>query len=366
MEMIQPRLAAHFEPALHYVLPTRWGLQNTSSWDDGRSDVADQNLQGLDKSNNHTLNLNPRVVARNIVRSIPIIAARERDLSGQDPSAEIGSSRTSRQEGRQRRQRNSMQTLSELKEPSIQPGLREGAKPNDFGSARITPQPEETPSRRSSIFASSRMASPSDPSPELREVRKAERKAGRERRHEPEKAAPFALVEEEHPSEEPVHLKMLNVRRKLDGLQPEETVLPSIPEEKRLLMKPDPEPVDRPAPRIIRPEAEIVPLGSIRENENRGIEDGFGHKNVEPNIGIKSSVPSASSGIIRVQPRVKSYFETKRNEISEKVEKPEAVAPIQVTIGRIEIRATTTSATRQRIRADPPVMSLEDYLKIKR
>ena len=66
-----------------------------------------------------------------------------------------------------------------------------------------------------------------------------------------------------------------------------------------------------------------------------------------------------------MQPRVKSYYEPKRWKM-EKVEKPEAMAPVQVTIGRIEIRATTASAPRQRIRADPPVMSLEDYLKIKR
>jgi hypothetical protein len=200
-------------------------------------------------------------------------------------------------------------------------------------------------------------------------VRKAERKAGRERRPEPEEAAHFAPVEEEHPSKEPVRLKKLTARRTSNGFQPEETVLPSIPEEKRISMKqePDPEPVDRLAPRIIRPEAGIVPLGSLGENEKkRGIEDGIGHKNVEPNTGIKPSVPSASSGMIRVQPRVKSYFEPKRNEMSEKVEKPETVAPVQVTIGRIEIRATTASAPRQRIRADPPVMSLEDYLKIKR
>lgn len=372
MEVIQPRLAARFEPVLHHALPISWSLQNSLQGDDGPSCAADGHPQDPGELNQYPLNLQPGVVARQdvarkMVRSIPNIAAREQGLSGQDPSAEIGSSRKTGQEGRQRRQRNSMQTLSELKELSIQPELREYATPNALDSARIIPQPEETTSRRSSIFASSRMANPSETSPELREVRKAERKAGRERRPEPEEAAPFVPVEEEHPSKEPVRLKKLTARRTSNGFQPEETVLPSIPEEKRVSMKqePDPEPVDRRAPRIIRPEAENVPLGSIGENKKKGIEDGIGRKNVEPNIGIKPSVPSASSGMIRVQPRVKSYYEPKRWKMEE-VEKPEAMASVQVTIGRIEIRATTASAPRQRIRADPPVMSLEDYLKIKR
>ena len=60
-----------------------------------------------------------------------------------------------------------------------------------------------------------------------------------------------------------------------------------------------------------------------------------------------------------------SYFRPKRNEISDKVAKPETSAPVQVTIGRIEIRATPETAKPQRKRADPPVMSLEDYLKNK-
>ena len=98
MEVIQPRLASRFEPVLHHALPISWSLQNSLQGDDGPSCAADELSQYPGELNQYPLNLQPRVVARqdvarNMVRSIPNIAAREQGLSGQDPSAEIGSSR---------------------------------------------------------------------------------------------------------------------------------------------------------------------------------------------------------------------------------------------------------------------------------
>jgi hypothetical protein len=125
-------------------------------------------------------------------------------------------------------------------------------------------------------------------------------------------------------------------------------------------------PADPSASRIKQQEGGAVHIASIREN---GEEEGAKYdrlKAVEPIAGIRQSMPSISPAMVAAQARVKRYSGTKCNETTEKAAKPETEASVQVTIGRIEIRASPVAATPQRKRTEPQVMSLEDYLKIKR
>lgn len=114
------------------------------------------------------------------------------------------------------------------------------------------------------------------------------------------------------------------------------------------------------------PEEEIVP-SAIVEEDNNGIlrEYGIGHKSGET-IMIDPLKTLVSSGMMGAWPHVKSYFGPQENEASHDMAKPKTDPPVIVTIGRIEIRATSGVAAPQRKRTVPPAMSLEDYLKNKR
>jgi len=77
----------------------------------------------------------------------------------------------------------------------------------------------------------------------------------------------------------------------------------------------------------------------------------------EPPAGLIARLPAA----ITVQPRVSAYGEPAAPPSAE----PVSPTPIiQVTIGRIDVRATPApAAPAQRQRATPPVMGLDDYLR---
>jgi hypothetical protein len=91
---------------------------------------------------------------------------------------------------------------------------------------------------------------------------------------------------------------------------------------------------------------------------------------VTPHIQPSSSpttIPSTSATVV-VQPQVMPYVEPKASAPTQVTATPEPMPTIQVTIGRIEVRATpppTPPSQRQREtlpRSAPPVMSLDEYL----
>jgi hypothetical protein len=176
---------------------------------------------------------------------------------------------------------------------------------------------------------------------------------------------PFTPVEEKQIPREPSYEQEPIERRTSESRRPEKFVPHAFVEEELVSMKqkPNREALDRPASENTRPEEGIVPFALVEGNKKRSV---IRHKTGELIVSIKPLTQSISPGMVVAQPYVKSYFRPKRDEILDKVAKPETTATVQVTIGRIEVRATQAAAIPQRKRAEPPVMSLEDYLKIKR
>ncbi len=88
---------------------------------------------------------------------------------------------------------------------------------------------------------------------------------------------------------------------------------------------------------------------------------------VQPSVKVKAhsepiSVPSTSATVV-VQPQIKPHVERKALAPVQEQTTPEPIPTIQVTIGRIEIRATPPPiAPSQQQRPTPSVMSLDQYL----
>ncbi len=353
MEVIQPRLASRFEPAPQHILPAQRGLQSFVSKDREPANAADrysQDHDDRDASDHYSPDRYARVAARNIVGSSSALEVRDPDPSGHESIVETEKSFSS-------------------------PVRGEGDTPASFEVARQTPSaPEEMTSGRSSIYRFSGLASPPETAPVPGTVQKVLEKNGLENRPPMEGPAPFAPTEEEQISRELSYGGKSTERITSDGRRSDKIVLfpskeekPVFPEQKPNL---DLKSLDRLASRIVQREEEIMPIASIEVNEKKSGESGakrdIRHKVVEPIAGIKPLMPSISPVMAASQPNAKSYFGPKRNEISEKVAKPETSASVQVTIGRIEIRAAPATTTPQRKRTEPPVMSLKDYLKNKR
>lgn len=344
MDVIMPRLASRFEPASRHSLPAEWGLQSFVGKDIEPMNAEDRyshDHNDRDPSDHFSPDHYARVAVRNIVRSSPALAVRSPDSSGHESIFETESARAA---GLQSQQYRSMPPISETK--------------TSFRA-------EEIAFDRSSV---SRLASPAETSPAPGTVQKTTKEIELKHRPPLEGSAP---TREEQIFREPGH-KMKSARRRTserprpDGnvsllSQEEKPVSPE--QESNLSLKS----VDRLASGIEPREEEIIPAALIEVNEKKsGAKHDIRHKIIEPIASIKPLMPSISPVMVAAVSNSKSYFGPKRNEISEKVAKPETSASVQVTIGRIEIRAMPATATPQRKRTEPPVMSLEDYLKNKR
>ena len=324
MEVIQPRLASRFEPTSQRFLPDERSLHNSMSRDVEPTNSADQFAQDHDASNHYAPDSYTKVAARNIVvRSSPALAAGNPDSPGPEALVE--------------------------KEPFSSSGQAEGDMQANFETSRQPSLPSEgegMTSDRSSILGFSGLASSRKTAPAREMVQKVIEKIGLEYQISPEEPSPFAPIEEKIIPLSIPEGKHVSPKQKTD-----------------LILKA----VDRSAYKIGQRKEEVMPHVSIDKNEQKsGTEHGIRQKSRELIAGTKPSKPSVSPGMVAAQPHVKSYFRSEGNEILDKVAKPETSAPVQVTIGRIEIRATPATATPQRKRADHPVMSLEDYLNIKR
>ncbi len=345
MEVIQPRLASRFEPAPQHILPAQKSLQSSVSRN-GEYIAEDEYAQDNDASNHYALNNHAKVTAKNLVRSRPALVAGDPDSHGPETLVETESTGAARPQSPQKR---SMPPISEKRMPFSSSGQAEGDMQANFETSRQPSLPSEgegMTSDRSSILRFSGLASSRKTAPAREMVQKAIEKIGLEYQISPEEPSPFAPIEEK-------------------------TIPLSIPEGKHvspeqktdLILKV----VDRSASKIGQRKEEVMPHVSIEKNEQKsGTEHGIRQKTGELIAGTKPSKPLVSPGMVAAQPYVKSYFRSEGNGILDMVAKPETSASVQVTIGRIEIRATPATATPQRKRADHPVMSLEDYLKIKR
>lgn len=112
---------------------------------------------------------------------------------------------------------------------------------------------------------------------------------------------------------------------------------------------------------------EAVTFLSANEKE-RGSSPGQSSKHeISEKVASPQSLKKrAPPGIVVVRPSVKSHMGAESNARGERMAKAEIKPDVQVTIGRIEVRATPATATQQRKRDYPSEMSLDEYLKIKR
>lgn len=81
-----------------------------------------------------------------------------------------------------------------------------------------------------------------------------------------------------------------------------------------------------------------------------------------PTIGRVEPTLTRAAHTVMVQPHVASYVNPAVPASIEPLDAPQPAPTIQVTIGRIEVRATPPSALPQSKRLTPPVMSLDEYL----
>lgn len=363
-EVIRPRLASRFEPAPKHILPAERSLQGP----DGEPAIAlHVYAQDNDASNYNSLDNHAKATAKNLVRSRSALADQDPDSSGPATLAETESNRARRPQSSQKR---SMLPIYERKMPFSPSVQSEGDMQANFETARLNfLPPEEITSGHSSISGSFGMASSPGTDNAREMVQKAKEKIGREYQTSPQEPSPFAPIEEDQTTSR-LGNEMKSTGRTSRGPRQEQIVSLSIPEGKQvssektdLILKV----VDRSISEIRQRKEEVASHGSIEKNEQKiGTERSIRQKTAELIAGLKPLMPLVSPGMVAAQPYVKSYFKQEGNEIPYKVANPENSAPVQVTIGRIEIRATPATATPQRKRADPPVMSLEDYLKIKR
>jgi hypothetical protein len=309
IEVIQPRLASRFEPEPHHILPAYRNFQTSVRGDDGPSNVSDLYNRDHYASNHYASDNQQEVTTRNMPRSSPALEAEDLDSSGHETLIEIVSAKApglnSPQYRHQQPISKTIEPFSSSQSQADMPANRETVRSTSSLLGGNTP---DLPS----IPASSRMVSPHQTAPDIKIAQKAIRKSRPEHQPLSEEPMPFAPVEERQTAGEPNHERKAIKRRTWESRRPQK----------------------------------IVPLAVVRE-EQMSME----HK---PNLKALD------------RPAVMSYFGTKQNEILGKLLKPETTASVQVTIGRIEIKATPEAATSQRKRAEPPVMSLEDYLKIKR
>jgi hypothetical protein len=366
MDVIKPRLASRFEPGSHHTLPAYKNFQSYVSGDDRPSNAADQNAPDRYAADQDAFDRYAKVSARNIARSSPAPAAEDSDSSGHETIDQAESIKATRLRSQPYR---NLSPITEPNKPFSSSGQIHANIPATLKTVRHMPSAssEVTKSDRSLISESSGMVSSHQTSPEPRMVQKVVEKARSE--HPFLEPMPFTSVEEKQISGEPgVEQKPIK-KRTLETKRPEGIVLLAPGEEEQVSteQKADRKALDRPAPKNMRLQEEIVPTISVEENGKIGaMKNGIRHKTGEPNNSIKPLTSSASPGMVVAQPYVKSHLRPKRDELSDKATKPELAAPVQVTIGRIEIRATPATAAPQRKRTEPPVMSLEDYLKIKR
>ena len=367
MEVIQPRLASRFEPAPQHILPSQKSLQSSKSRN-GEYIAEDEYAQDNDASNHYSLDNHAKVNAKNSVRSRPALVAGDPNSQGPETLEETESTGAARPQSSQKR---SMPPISEKRMPFSPSGQVDRDMQANFETARqSSPPPEEMTSDRSSVSGSSGLPSSRKTAPAREIVQKAIEKIGMEYQISPEEPSPFAPIEEEQTSRE-LGNERRPTRRTPRGQRREQIFPLSIPEGKQVSLEQKPDlilkAINRSSYRIRQRIEEVLPHASIEKNEQKsGTEHGIRQKTGDPIADIKPLMLSVSPGMVAAQPYVKSYFRSKGNEILDKVEKPETSAPVQVTIGRIEIRATPATTTPQRKRADHSVMSLEDYLKIRR
>ncbi len=359
MEVIQPRLASRFEPTPQRFLPAESSLRNSVSRDVEPINSLDQFAQDCEASNHYAPDSYTKVAARNIVSRSP--AAGNPDSPGPEALVDVESTGAARP---QRKQDRTIQPISEPKERFSSSGQREGDWQANFETSRQSSLPlKGTSSDRSSILGFSGLVSSPETAPSLETVQKVTGNIGPEYRSSPEEPSPSAHFEEEQTSRK-LSYERKSTRRTSEGPRPEKIVPISVPEQNQNLSL---KVVSLPVSRIMQREEEIVPMASIEDIEKkRGATGGIRHETVVPIARIKPLTQPVSPGMVAAQPYVKSYFKQELNKILDMAAKPELAAPVQVTIGRIEIRATPTTAIPQRKHAEPSVMSLGDYLKIKR
>jgi hypothetical protein len=83
------------------------------------------------------------------------------------------------------------------------------------------------------------------------------------------------------------------------------------------------------------------------------------HSESPPVQPTRPSAPATTA----VEPRVTPYVKPSARARAEPAATPKPAPTIQVTIGRIEVRATPPPAPPQKQRSAPPVMSLDEYLR---
>ncbi|MDD1759648.1 MAG: hypothetical protein LUQ44_03490 [Methanothrix sp.] len=344
MDVIQPRLAGRFEPVPLLSMPVRDRVYLYDGLDKG------DGWQTRDiKGSNHY----PRDL--------------ETEVPGKKKSGLIFSTSAMEQEGLQHQ---SKPGFMDTRKSSHASGKEEGSLRQDIHADSIASTlPEETIFNRSSVRAplrrekSQEILQPSEIM--LEPVGEA-----RDRLLSPKREiAPFAAAIKEDSYNEPVNLRE-RAGKGSDVLPPGEKAS-RIQEEEQISLMPEPEKSLKKGgillSRIISREIEFMPLQPIEvDDTEKRMEVRIGWDSSEPAASIEPSVPPASPVLTRVRPRLKSYFEPKREEMPENTAIREVTQPVQVTIGRIEVKATNESAKPQRVRASPPVMSLDDYLKIKR
>lgn len=112
---------------------------------------------------------------------------------------------------------------------------------------------------------------------------------------------------------------------------------------------------------------EVVNSLSVEGKEKRSYLGRRGNHEISEKVANHRSLKRGeTSGIVAVQPTVRSHKGAESNARGERMANAEIKPEVQVTIGRIEVRATLAAATPQRKRDYPPEMSLDEYLNIKR
>jgi hypothetical protein len=102
----------------------------------------------------------------------------------------------------------------------------------------------------------------------------------------------------------------------------------------------------------------MLPAGSAESQSVEQPTSSYpGNFNME-RLALQPSMSLRASQILR--PLDARRFESARSAPTERP--PETKSSIQVTIGRVEVRAALTGETSRKERAAPPVMSLEEYL----
>ncbi len=352
MDVIQPRLAGRFEAAPSLNLP-RERARDYLQKDYLPGDMGHSRGDGWQTRDVERLNHHP---------DDPQVTA-----SGENISRSILTVRTMEKEGQQHQ---FVSELMETRKPSIASGLEEDSMRHDIRADSIIPIPrKETTSSRSPIYASSLSSISQETLKPPEKIQDPGREAKPEGQSTKKEAPPIASIKKGASYNEPVDVKVL-ASKGSDILPPEEKA-PRTQEEERIPLMPEPPKSLKKAgvlaSRIIRREIEIIPLKSIEVDETeKGMEGRIDWDSSEPVASFEPSMPPASPVLTMARPRVKSYFESKMKEMPERAVMQEEAAPVLVTIGRIEVKATNESAKPQRVRASPPVMSLDDYLEIKR